>query len=200
MRKTALTLCLLVASSLFGGQAAAEKLIALVIGNSKYVNVRMLANPESDANAVADLLRKANFDIVDASNNLNGTEMRRVFRDFAEKSRGADIAVVYYAGHGIEIDGTNYLLPVDADVQDAAGVHKGAGDAQILGARGGISGGMIVRDDDGGGVRRDGTAEHFTRVNKRGIDEAQRDNARVDDVVLGVQVDDEEKLLRGVAD
>ena len=52
--------------------------------------------------------------------------MRRVFRDFAEKSRGADIAVVFYAGHGIEIDGTNYLLPVDTalkrdlDVEDEA--------------------------------------------------------------------------------
>ena len=52
--------------------------------------------------------------------------MRRLFRDFAEKSRGADIAVVYYAGHGIEIDGINYLLPVDTalkrdiDVEDEA--------------------------------------------------------------------------------
>src|SRR6185436_14765326 len=59
-------------------------------------------------------------------NNLGGLEMRRLFRDFAEKSRGADIAVVYYAGHGIEIEGTNYLLPVDTvlkrdlDVEDEA--------------------------------------------------------------------------------
>ena len=70
--------------------------------------------------------RDAKFDVVDASNNLGGLEMRRLFRDFAEKSRGADIAVVYYAGHGIEIDGINYLLPVDTalkrdiDVEDEA--------------------------------------------------------------------------------
>ena len=75
---------------------------------------------------MAALFRAAGFDIVDASNNLGGTEMRRVFRDFAEKSRSADIAVVFYAGHGIEIDGTNYLLPVDTslkrdlDVEDEA--------------------------------------------------------------------------------
>ena len=72
-----------------------------------------LANPENDASAMAALFRDAKFDVVDASNNLSGLEMRRLFRDFAEKSRGADIAVVYYAGHGIEIDGVNYLPPVD---------------------------------------------------------------------------------------
>ena len=104
----------------------AQKRIALVIGNSSYANVRPLPNPANDATAIADLFRAANFDVVDASNNLGGLEMRRVFRDFAEKSRTADIAVVFYAGHGIEIDGTNYLLPVDTalkrdlDVEDEA--------------------------------------------------------------------------------
>ena len=85
-----------------------------------------LANPANDASAIAALLRRANFDLVEASNNLSGIEMRRAFRDFEEKSRGADVAVVYYAGHGIEFDGTNYLLPVDTvlkrdlDVEDEA--------------------------------------------------------------------------------
>jgi uncharacterized caspase-like protein len=112
--------------SLFAADALAQKRVALVIGNSNYVNVRALPNPQSDATAMAALFRAAGFDIVDASNNLGGTEMRRVFRDFAEKSRSADIAVVFYAGHGIEIDGTNYLLPVDTslkrdlDVEDEA--------------------------------------------------------------------------------
>jgi hypothetical protein len=113
-------------SGLLGGQALAQKRIALVIGNSNYANVRPLANPENDATAIAALFRAAGFDAVHASNNLGGTEMRRAFRDFAEKSRTADIAVVFYAGHGIEIDGTNYLLPVDTslkrdlDVEDEA--------------------------------------------------------------------------------
>ena len=103
--------------SLFAADALAQKRVALVIGNSNYVNVRALPNPQSDATAMAALFRAAGFDIVDASNNLGGTEMRRVFRDFAEKSRSADIAVVFYAGHGIEIDGTNYLLPVDTSLK-----------------------------------------------------------------------------------
>ena len=123
----ALLFCgLLVSASLSGGQAMAQKRIALIIGNSNYVNVRPLTNPENDATAIAGLFRAAGFDVVDASNNLGGIEMRRAFRDFAEKSRSADIAVVFYAGHGIEIDGTNYLLPVDTslkrdlDVEDEA--------------------------------------------------------------------------------
>ena len=126
MLKALLFCGLLVSASLSGGQAMAQKRIALVIGNSNYVNVRPLANPENDATAVAGLFRAAGFDVVDASNNLGGIEMRRAFRDFAEKSRSADIAVVFYAGHGIEIDGTNYLLPVDTslkrdlDVEDEA--------------------------------------------------------------------------------
>jgi uncharacterized caspase-like protein len=126
MLKALTFVCLLAASSLLCGEAAAEKRIALVIGNSNYENVRQLANPANDASAIAALLRRANFDLVEANNNLSGVEMRRAFRDFEEKSRGADIAVVYYAGHGIEFDGTNYLLPVDTvlkrdlDVEDEA--------------------------------------------------------------------------------
>lgn len=121
-----LTLGLLAVASLLTGEAAAQKRVALVIGNSDYVNVRPLANPANDARAIAALFRAANFDMVEASNNLGGIEMRRVFRDFAEKARGADVAVVYYAGHGIEFDGTNYLLPIDTalkrdlDVEDEA--------------------------------------------------------------------------------
>ncbi len=124
--KTLLFCGFLVSSSLLVGQAVAQKRIALVIGNSNYVNVRPLANPENDATAIAALFKAAGFDVVDAANNLGGVVMRRAFRDFAEKSRTADIAVVFYAGHGIEIEGTNYLLPVDTvlkrdlDVEDEA--------------------------------------------------------------------------------
>ena len=126
MLKMLLLSGLMVAASLWSGDAVAQKRIALVIGNSSYANVRPLPNPANDATAIADMFRAAHFDVVDASNNLGGLEMRRVFRDFAEKSRTADIAVVFYAGHGIEMDGTNYLLPVDStlkrdlDVEDEA--------------------------------------------------------------------------------
>src|SRR5262249_42481086 len=113
-------------AALFASEALAEKRVALVIGNSTYANVRPLTNPANDANAVAAMFKEAGFDVVTAKNDLAGVEMRRTFRDFAEQANKADIAVVFYAGHGIEVDGVNYLLPVDTalkrdiDVEDEA--------------------------------------------------------------------------------
>ncbi len=107
-------------------EALADKRVALVIGNSNYKRAKSLPNPASDASAFADLLRKSGFHVVDARINLGSSDMRRALREFSDHTRGADIAVVYYAGHGIEIDGTNYLLPVDSvlerdlDVEDEA--------------------------------------------------------------------------------
>src|SRR5271156_5833005 len=95
-------------SLLFSGQASAEKRVALVIGNSGYQNVARLANPANDVLAMTDTLKGAGFDVVETRHDLKIGEMRRVFRDFANRSRDADVAVVYYAGHGIEVDGTNY--------------------------------------------------------------------------------------------
>jgi hypothetical protein len=112
--------------SLVLSAAHAEKRVALVIGNSNYANVRPLLNPEKDASAIAALFRSAGFDVVEARSNLNASAMRRAFRGFSDTARGSDIAVVYYAGHGIEVDGANYLLPTDAvlerdlDVEDEA--------------------------------------------------------------------------------
>jgi uncharacterized caspase-like protein len=94
--------------------AFADKRVALVIGNSAYQNVPRLANPASDATAMATTFRNANFDIVESRADLSATAMRRTLREFADKARDADIAVIYFAGHGIEVDGTNYLIPVDA--------------------------------------------------------------------------------------
>ena len=96
------------------GPAWADKRVALVIGNSAYQNVGRLTNPANDASAVAEMFRAARFEVVESKRDLNNTEMRRVLRDFTDKSRDADMAVVYYAGHGIEVDGMNYLIPVDA--------------------------------------------------------------------------------------
>jgi len=99
--------------------------VALVIGNSAYQHVNKLPNPAKDAASMADVLRKAGFEIVDAKEDVGNAEMRRMVRDFSDKIRDADVALVFYAGHGIEIDGTNYLLPVDTklerdvDVDDA---------------------------------------------------------------------------------
>lgn len=94
--------------------AWAEKRVALVIGNSGYQNVTKLDNPSKDAAAVAEMFRSAGFDVVDARNDLGVLNFKRAIRDFFNTVRTADIAVVYYAGHGIEVSGTNYLIPVDA--------------------------------------------------------------------------------------
>jgi hypothetical protein len=113
-------LCALLASL---ADARADKRVALVIGNSAYRNVPKLPNPTNDATAVALLFKSAGFD-VQTLQDLGVTELRRAIRDFSDAARDADMAVVFYAGHGIEVAGTNYLIPVDArferdlDVED----------------------------------------------------------------------------------
>ena len=97
--------------------ALAEKRVALVLGNSAYQNVAPLANPVNDSAKIATTLKDAGFDVVDSRRDLPAAETRRALRDFADRARDADIAVVYYAGHGIEVDGGNYLIPVDARLE-----------------------------------------------------------------------------------
>jgi uncharacterized caspase-like protein len=97
--------------------ALAEKRVALVLGNSNYQNVAPLANPVNDSSKIAATLKDAGFDVVDSRRDLGAAETRRALRDFADRARDADIAVVYYAGHGIEVDGGNYLIPVDARLE-----------------------------------------------------------------------------------
>src|SRR6478609_5364907 len=97
--------------------AFAEKRVALVLGNSAYRNVAPLANPVNDSAKIASTLKEAGFDVVDSRRDLPAAETRRALRDFADRARDADIAVVYYAGHGIEVDGGNYLIPVDARLE-----------------------------------------------------------------------------------
>ena len=105
------TLCLGLAS------AHAEKRVALVIGNSDYQKVGALPNPERDAAAMGELFRQVGFDRVDIKTNLNQAGLRKALRDFSDAVSDADIAVVFYAGHGIEVSGTNYLIPTDAMLQ-----------------------------------------------------------------------------------
>jgi hypothetical protein len=126
MRCMATILCGLSALAFAAGDARAEKRVALVIGNAAYQNASQLANPGKDANAISDMFRKSGFDVVETKLDLGNLEFKRVARDFTAAARDADIAVVYFAGHGIEVNGTNYLLPVDAklvsdfDVEDEA--------------------------------------------------------------------------------
>ena len=97
--------------------AHADKRVALVIGNSAYKNVNRLKNPANDAAAIVAVFKAAGFDSVDLRQDLNVVEMRRALREFGNKTRDADVAVIYYAGHGIELDGTNYLIPIDATLE-----------------------------------------------------------------------------------
>jgi tetratricopeptide (TPR) repeat protein len=88
--------------------------IALVIGNSQYRNVEFLPNPQRDAEAVADTFRKLGFQ-VQAAQNLTLPQFRSAVDAFEEEAKkGADWAVIYYAGHGLEVGGVNFLVPVDA--------------------------------------------------------------------------------------
>jgi hypothetical protein len=96
------------------GVALAEKRVALVVGNSTYANVPQLPNPGRDANSIAQMFRDAGFDAVDVAINVGNLEFKRAIRKFEVDADQADIAVVYYAGHGLEIGGTNYLIPIDA--------------------------------------------------------------------------------------
>jgi hypothetical protein len=103
--------------TLVSGNALASKRVALVIGNSDYLHVSKLPNPAGDAAAIARLLSDAGFERVIRRADLGVREFRHAIREFAEISRGADMAVVFYAGHGMEVGGANYLIPVDAKLK-----------------------------------------------------------------------------------
>jgi uncharacterized caspase-like protein len=108
---------LIVATFLGCGAAQADKRIALVMANSAYKNVPQLSNPANDAALMADMFRRSGFDSVDVKLDLTVAEMRKALREFGGKARDADAAVIYYVGHGIELDGTNYLVPTDATLE-----------------------------------------------------------------------------------
>lgn len=94
--------------------AQAERRVALVIGNSQYQSVPKLANPGNDARAVAEALKTLGFDQVMTRVDLGHDQFIATLREFAREADKADWAVVYYSGHGIEVGGVNYMLPVDA--------------------------------------------------------------------------------------
>src|SRR6476659_2312398 len=92
----------------------AQTRVALVIGNGAYVKVPRLDNPKNDAAAMEAMFKAAGFSAVVRVNDLGVVAMRRALRDFSDTAYDADIAVVFYAGHGIEVGGVNYLIPTDA--------------------------------------------------------------------------------------
>jgi uncharacterized caspase-like protein len=124
MRYLSVLLSLIV--MMFSAQSAmADKRVAFVVGNGAYKNVAQLPNPPVDAKAMAAVLRNVGFEVVEGVN-LTRDKMTEKLLDFGKRAQGADVAVFFYAGHGIAISGTNYLLPVDADIKSEMDVKLGA--------------------------------------------------------------------------
>jgi lysozyme family protein len=90
------------------------KRVALVIGNGQYVSVSTLANPVNDANGIAAALKRLGFAEVKVITEANYNDMRLVLSDFSKLAQDAELALIFYAGHGMEIAGQSYLIPVDA--------------------------------------------------------------------------------------
>ena len=124
--------------------ALAEKRVALVIGNSAYLNIPRLANPASDARLMADTLRALGFTLVGNGPQLDLDEagLRRVVQSFGAQLQGADVGVFYFAGHGVQVRGANYLVPVGANPTKESDV-----DFQMLDTN------LVLRQMEGAGTR-----------------------------------------------
>ena len=113
-----------------GGRSAPERRVALVIGNGAYRNSPVLKNPVSDGRAMTRLLTQLGFEVVSGIN-LDRAAMEDLIDRFTEKMENADVALAFYAGHGIQVDGRNYLLRVHAKPECRNGVRRRL-DAQVL--------------------------------------------------------------------
>jgi uncharacterized caspase-like protein len=102
----------------------AQERVALVIGNGKYVNATALPNPSNDARAMTAALRAIGFDVVEGVD-LNRIAMEERVRAFLNKAGAANVALLFYAGHGLQVDGRNYLVPVDAKLESASDLNFG---------------------------------------------------------------------------
>jgi TPR repeat protein len=103
---------------LWSSPALAGKQVALVIGNSNYQNVPRLPNPSADATAIAQMFKDVGFEFVDLQVDVSDLDFKRALRRFADAANDSDTAIVFFAGHGIELHGTNYMIPIDAKLAD----------------------------------------------------------------------------------
>src|SRR5204863_1520654 len=106
------------------GAASADKRVAFVVGNGTYKNVAALPNPPIDSKSMAAALRNIGFEVVEGTN-LTRDKMTEKLLDFGKKAEGADVALFFYAGHGIAVNGINYLVPVDSDLKSEMDVKLG---------------------------------------------------------------------------
>ena len=115
-------LCMLWATD----SAKAEHRVAFVVGNGAYANMPRLANAPGDAKAVAAMLEKIGFEVVQGTN-VSRDQMTERLLEFGKKADGADVALFYYAGQGINVRGVSYMLPVDADLKSEMDLKLGNG-------------------------------------------------------------------------
>jgi hypothetical protein len=102
--------------ALISNDAMAEKRVALVIGNAAYKNASELLNPRNDAVDIAATVRALGFDVIDGGD-LDKAGMERLLREFARRLEGADVGLFFYAGHGLQVKGVNYLVGIDAKLE-----------------------------------------------------------------------------------
>lgn len=118
-RRLALVILMLLGASV---PAVSQERVALVIGNGSYAHAGALPNPSNDARAVGAALREVGFEVLQGSD-LDRNAMERLIRDFLRRISKAKVALLYYAGHGMQIDGRNYLVPVDAKLEAATDLN-----------------------------------------------------------------------------
>lgn len=116
IRKASIALVLLVCGtvSAFAQTATSERRVALVIGNASY-KAGPLKNPTNDARAIAATLRRLNFEVIERQN-VTRESFAMSVREFGDKLKGATVGLFYFAGHGLQVKGRNFLVPVDADI------------------------------------------------------------------------------------
>src|SRR4051794_34271883 len=139
--------CALVAATLSCSHiaVAAEQKIALVIGNAAYPTSR-LRNPVNDAKAMADKLRSLGFDVL-LRTDSNQRDMTRAISQFGQKLALGSVGLFYYAGHGMQVRGKNYLIPIDAEIETEGSVSSEAVDVdQVLNQLGPARLSMVILD------------------------------------------------------
>ena len=131
-------------SLLSANPAAAEKRIALVVGNSAYQNITRLDNPRNDATLMAGTLSGLGFTLIGGSAqlDLDKAALDTDVQNFGQQIQGADVALFYYAGHGVQVNGSNYLVPVGANPTREADV-----DFQMVDIN------LVLRQMEGSGTR-----------------------------------------------
>jgi formylglycine-generating enzyme required for sulfatase activity len=138
-----IAMALWASSAVLSPVLAAGKRVALVIGNASYADVGSLANPSADAAALAQAFRTAEFDEVRHVTDLSAEAMRQELKSFSALSASAEVAVIYYAGHGVEVADQNYLVPVDAKLLRVSDIEFEA--ISLDAVRGAVSGATKLR-------------------------------------------------------